>query len=78
MSFEEILEAEYGKGKVYIDYLEEDSKNMANIRIISRDSKKEFRAEAILTENIIEIAGIKYSFTDFINALNTSFEKPKN
>ena len=56
MSFEEILEAEYGKGKVYIDYLEEDSKNMANIRIISRDSKKEFRAEAILTENTIEIA----------------------
>ena len=54
MSFEEILEAEYGKGKVYIDYLGKDSKNMANIRIISKDSKKEFRAEVILTENSIE------------------------
>mgnify|MGYP000190294893 CR=1 FL=1 len=48
MSFEEILEAEYGKGKVYIDY-REDSNNVTNIRIISKDSKKEFRAEVILS-----------------------------
>jgi len=78
MSFKEILEVEYGKGKVYIDYLGEDSNNVANIRIISKDSKKEFRAEATLTENTIEIAGKKYSFDDFINALNVSFEKFKN
>ena len=32
MSFEEILEAEYGKGKVYIDY-REDSNNVANIGV---------------------------------------------
>ena len=74
MSFEEILEAEYGKGKVYIDY-REDSKNMTNIRIISKDSKKEFRAVGILSEGYIEIAGVKYTVFDFISALNASFSR---
>ncbi len=74
MSFEEILKEEYGEGKVYIAY-REDSKNMTNIRIISKDSKKEFRAVGILSEGYIEIAGVKYTVFDFISALNASFSR---
>lgn len=74
MSFEEILKEEYGEGKVYIDY-REDSNNVTNIRIISKDSKKEFRAEVILSEGYIEIAGVKYTVFDFISALNASFNR---
>ncbi len=75
MSFEEILEAEYGKGKVYIDYLGEDSNNVANIRIINKEKKKEFRAVGILSEGYIEIAGVRYTVFDFISALNASFSR---
>ena len=77
MSFEEILEAEYGKGKVYIDY-REDSNNVANIRIINKEKKKEFRAVGILSEGYIEIAGVKYTVFDFISALNASFSRKAN
>ena len=74
MSFEEILEAEYGKGKVYIDY-REDLNNVANIRIVNKEKKKEFRAVGILSEGYIGIAGVKYTVFDFISALNASFSR---
>ena len=74
MSFEEILKEEYGEGKVYIDY-REDSNNVANIRIINKEKKKEFRAVGILSEGYIEIAGVKYTVFDFISALNASFSR---
>ena len=75
MSFEEILEAEYGKGKVIIDYSKKTIDNTIGIRIINKDKKKEFRAEGILSEGYIEIAGSKYTVFDFISALNDSFNR---
>ena len=74
MSFEEILKEEYGEGKVYIDY-REDSNNVANIRIINKEKKKELRAVGILSDGYIEIAGVKYTVFDFISALNASFNR---
>ena len=76
MSFEELLYKEYGKEKVSIDYSMKDINNIVGIKILSKDGKKEFRAEGIfLMDNSVEIGGKKYNIHEFIKALNTSFSK---
>ncbi len=75
MSVEEILEAEYGKGMVIIDYSKKSIDNTIAIKIINKDKKKEFRAQAILSDGYIEVSGVKYTVFDFITALNASFDR---
>ncbi len=76
MSFEELLYKEYGKENVSIDYSMKDINNIVGIKILSKDGKKEFRAEGIfLMDDSVEIGGKKYSIHEFIRALNTSFSK---
>ena len=75
MSVEEILEAEYGKGMVIIDYSKKSIDNTIAIQIINKDKKKEFRAQAILSDGYIEVSGVKYTVFDFITALNASFDR---
>ncbi len=75
MSVEEILEAEYGKGMVIIDYSKKSIDNTIAIKIINKDKKKEFRAQAILSDGYIEVSGVKYTVFDFISALNDSFNR---
>ena len=76
MSFEELLYKEYGKENVSIDYSMKDINNVVGIKILSKDGKKEFRAEGnFLMDNSVEIGGKKYNIHEFIKALNTSFSK---
>lgn len=75
MSVEEILEAEYGKGMVIIDYSKKSIDNTIAIKIINKDKKKEFRAQAILSDGYIEVSGVKYTVFDFITTLNNSFDR---
>ena len=75
MSVEEILEDEYGKGMVIIDYSKKSIDNTIAIKIINKDKKKEFRAQAILSDGYIEVSGVKYTVFDFITALNASFDR---
>ena len=49
-----------------------------DIRIISRDRRKEFKAQAIILDGYIEIAEELYSVEDFISSLNNAFEKSRN
>ena len=42
---------------------------------ISRDGRKEFKAQAIISDGYIEIAGELYSVEDFISSLNNAFDK---
>ena len=46
-----------------------------NVRIISRDGRKEFKAQAIISDGYIEIPGELYSVEDFISSLNNAFDK---
>ena len=78
MSVEEILIAEYGKDKVSIEKAKKSKDGSVDIRIISRDRRKEFKAQAIISEGYIEIAGELYSVEDFISSLNNAFEKSRN
>lgn len=75
MSVEEILEAEYGKGMVIIDYSKKSVDKTIAIKIINKDKKKEFRAQAIISDGYIEVSGVKYTVFDFITALNASFDR---
>ena len=76
MSFEEILKAEYGEERVTIDYSKQSIDNTVRIRILSKNGKKEFKAEGVfLIDECVEIGGRKYNVQDFILALNTSFNK---
>ena len=76
MSFEEILKAEYGEERVTIDYSKQSIDNTVGIKILSKNGKKEFKAEgAFLIDDCVEIGGRKYNAQDFILALNTSFNK---
>lgn len=76
MSFEELLYEEYGKENVSIDYSMKDVNNTVGIKILSKDRKKEFRAEGVLLiDDSAEIGSKKYNIHEFIKALNTSFNK---
>ena len=78
MSFEEILKAEFGEERVSIDYSKQSIENTIEIRVLSEDRKREFKAEVELFEdNSIEMDGRKYIVYDLILALNTSFNKRK-
>jgi len=62
--------------KVSIDYSMKDVNNTVGIKILSKDGKKEFRAEVVLLiDDSAEIGGKKYNIHEFIKALNTSFNK---
>ena len=78
MSVEEILIAEYGKGKVSIEKAKKSKDGTMDVRIISRDGRREFKAQAIISDEYIEIAGELYSVEDFILSLNNAFEKSRN
>lgn len=79
MSFEELLYEEYEREKVIIDYSMKDVDNTVGIKILSKDGKKEFRAEGVfLMDDSVEIGGKKYNIQEFIKALNTSFDKKNN
>ena len=78
MSVEEILIAEYGKDKVSIEKAKKSKDGSVDIRIISRDRRKEFKAQAIILDGYIEIAEELYSVEDFISSLNNAFEKSRN
>ena len=78
MSVEEILIAEYGKGKVSIEKAKKSKDGTMDVRIISRDGRREFKAQAIISDEYIEIAGELYSVEDFILSLNNAFEKNRN
>lgn len=76
MKFEEILKAEYGKERVTIDYSNQSIDNTIGIKILSKDGKKEFKAEGVLfIDNSVEIGGRRYNVDDLILALNASFNK---
>ena len=78
MSFEEILKAEFGEERVSIDYSKQSIENTIEIRVLSEDRKREFKAEVELFEdNSIEMDGRKYIVYDLILALTTSFNKRK-
>lgn len=78
MSFEEILKAEFGEERVSIDYSKQSIDNTIEIRVLSEDRKREFKAEVELFEdNYIEMDGRKYIVYDLILALNTSFNKKR-
>ena len=49
MSVEEILIAEYGKGKVSIEKAKKGKDGTMDVRTISRDGRKEFKAQAIIS-----------------------------
>ena len=54
----------------------EDIDNTVGIKIISKDRKKEFKAQGVLlTNDYVEIGGRKYRIQEFITALNSSFSK---
>ena len=78
MSVEEILIAEYGKGKVSIEKAKKSKDGTMDVRIISRDGRREFKAQAVISDGYIEIAGELYSVEDFISSLNNAFEKSRN
>ncbi len=76
MSFEEILKSEFGKENVTIDYTSQSTDNTIEITILSKDGKKEFKANGLLiSDEYIEIDGRKYTTEDLILALNNAFNK---
>ena len=75
MSVEEILIAEYGKGKVSIEKVKKSKDGTMDVRIISRDGRKGFKAQGISSDGYIEIAGELYSVEGFISSLNNAFDK---
>ena len=78
MSFEEILKAEFGKERVNINYSKQSIDNTIEIRVLSEDRKREFKAEVVLfMNNDIEMDGRRYNVYDLILALNTSFNKKR-
>lgn len=79
MSFEKMLYEEFGEEKVSIDYSAKDNESIIELKIISKDGKKEFRADGIrIIEDYLEIDGRKYTVKELIMALNVSFNKGKN
>ena len=78
MSFEEILKAKFGEERVNINYSKQSIDNTIEIRVLSEDRKREFKAEVVLfMNNDIEMDGRRYNVYDLILALNTSFNKKK-
>ena len=78
MSFEEILKAEFGEERVNINYSKQSIDNTIEIRVLSEDRKREFKAEVVLfMNNDIEMDGRRYNAYDLILALNTSFNKKR-
>ena len=78
MSFEEILKAEFGEERVNINYSKQSIDNTIEIRVLSEDRKREFKAEVVLfMNNDIEMDGRRYNVYDLILALNTSFNKKR-
>ena len=76
MSFEELLYKEYGKENVSIDYSMKDINNVVGIKILSKDGKKEFKANGLFfSDECVEIGGRKYTTEDLILALNNAFSK---
>jgi hypothetical protein len=62
MSFEEILKSEFGEDNVTIDYSGQKINNIIEITILSKDGKKEFKANGLLiSDEYIEIDGRKYT-----------------
>ena len=67
MSFEEILKAEFGKERVNINYSKQSIDNTIEIRVLSEDRKREFKAEVVLfMNNDIEMDGRRYNVYDLI------------
>ena len=76
MSFEEILKSEFGENNVAIDYSGQKINNIIEITILSKDGKKEFKANWLFfSDECIEIGGRKYTTEDLILALNNAFNK---
>ena len=76
MFFEELLYKEYGKENVSIDYSMKDINNVVGIKILSKDGKKEFKANGLFfSDECVEIGGRKYTTEDLILALNNAFSK---
>ena len=76
MSFEEILKSEFGEDNVTIDYSRQKINNIIEITILSKDGKKEFKANGLfISEKHIEIGGRMYNTQDLILALNNAFDK---
>ena len=76
MSFEEILKSEFGEDNVTIDYSGQKINNIIEITILSKDGKKEFKANGLfISDEYIEIGGRKYTTEDLILALNNAFNK---
>ena len=73
MSFEEILKSEFGEENVIIDYSEQNINYSIEIKILSKDGKKEFKANGLFISD--ECIERKYTTEDFITALNNSFNK---
>ncbi len=76
MSFEEILKSEFGEENVIIDYTRQSIDNTIEITILSKDGKKEFKANGLFfSDECVEIGGRKYTTEDLILALNNAFSK---
>jgi hypothetical protein len=76
MSFEEILKSEFGEENVTIDYTSQSTDSTIEITILSKDGKKEFKANGLfISDEYIEIGGRKYTTEDLILALNNAFNK---
>ena len=76
MSFEETLKSEFGEDSVSIDYSRQSIDNTIEIKILSKDGKKEFKANGLFSsDEYIEIGGRKYTTEDLILALNNAFNK---
>ncbi len=76
MSFEEILKSEFGEDNVAIDYSRQKINNIIEITILSKDGKKEFKANGLFfSDECIEIGGRRYTTESLILALNNAFNK---
>ena len=76
MSFEEILKSEFGEDNVSIDYSRQKMNSIIEIIILSKDGKKEFKANGLFfSDECVEIGGRKYTTEDLILALNNAFSK---
>ena len=76
MSFEEILKSEFGEENVTIDYSRQKINNIIEITILSKDGKKEFKANGLFfSDECIEIGGRRYTTESLILALNNAFNK---
>ena len=76
MSFEEILKSEFGEDNVSIDYSRQKINSIIEITILSKDGKKEFKANGLFfSDECVEIGGRKYTTEDLILALNNALRK---